>query len=79
MNDKRLKRLIDLLDAAAGVTVNPNSPHDLASAIEQLSLLSVDERWGMGKRAREYVETHHDLRKLAKRFEQVLSTAVEKQ
>lgn len=68
-----------VLDAAAGVTVNPNSPHDLASAIEQLSLLSVDERWGMGKRAREYVETHHDLRKLAKRFEQVLSTAVEKQ
>jgi glycosyltransferase involved in cell wall biosynthesis len=34
-----------------------------------------EERAEMGERGREYVEEHHDIRKLAERLEQVLGEA----
>lgn len=59
-------------EAAAGLTVNPNSAEELAAAVEHILALPPEELWEMGKRGRAYVEEQHDLQKLALRFEQVL-------
>ena len=59
----------------AGRTAPPDDPQALAEAIRDLAQTPAEERWGMGLRARAYVEQEHDLRKLAVRFEEVLRHA----
>lgn len=59
-------------EAHCGLTVPPRNPEALAEAIVQLYHMSPEEREAMGCRGWEYVEEHHDIRKLAERLEQVL-------
>jgi hypothetical protein len=48
----------------------------MAQAIKTLLALPPEERWNMGLRGRRYVEAHHDMARLAERFEACLRSAV---
>jgi len=63
-------------EACCGLTIPPGDPEALAEAVIQLYQMSPEERAEMGKRGREYVEKHHDIRKLAVRLEEVLQSLV---
>jgi glycosyltransferase involved in cell wall biosynthesis len=63
-------------EAQCGLTVPPQDPEALAEAIVKLYQMSPEERAKMGKRGREYVEKHHDIRKLAAHLEEVLHSLV---
>ena len=65
-----------VLEADAGVTVPPNDPEAMASAVERVAALSPAEREALGARARSYVEAHHDIARLAERFATVLRSLV---
>ena len=63
-------------EARCGFTIPPRNSEALAEATIQLYRMSPEERAEMGKRGREYVEKHHDIRKLAVRLEEVLQSLV---
>ena len=63
-------------EAGCGLTVPPRDPKALAEAIIQLYQMPEEEREAMGRRGREYVAQHHDIRKLAERLEDVLAGVV---
>ena len=63
-------------EAGCGLTVPPRDPKALAEAIIQLYQMPEEEREAMGRRGWEYVERHHDIRKLGERLEGVLEEAV---
>lgn len=66
-----------IADASAGVTVGPEDTCAIARAITELADMTMDDRWKMGLRARQYVERHYDFATLAIRFEKVLQSALE--
>lgn len=53
--------------AGAGVTIPPEDPEALASAVLQLAALDASERTAMGERGRAYVLEQHNLATLANR------------
>lgn len=59
-------------EACCGLTIPPRDPEALAEAVIKLYQMPKEEREAMGRRGREYVEKHHDIRKLAARLEEVL-------
>ena len=59
-------------EARCGLTIPPRDPQALAEAVVRLYQMPQEEREAMGKRGREYVEKHHDIRKLAERLEEVV-------
>jgi glycosyltransferase involved in cell wall biosynthesis len=59
----------------AGLSIPPADPAALARAIRAIVELPEEERREMGRRARSYVERHHDLGELARRLEGVLVRA----
>lgn len=63
--------------AGCGLSVNSNDPQALATALQQLALMTPEERWQLGLRGRRYVEQHHNFDDLSRHFEQVLQQAVE--
>lgn len=63
-------------DAAAGFTVSPSKPEELADAIMALSTLDCDEIARIGLAGREYVESHHEYRSLARNLANVLDDVV---
>jgi glycosyltransferase involved in cell wall biosynthesis len=63
-------------EAHCGLTVPPENPQALAEAVIKLYQMSPEERAEMGKRGREFVEKHHDIRKLAAHLERVLQSLV---
>jgi glycosyltransferase involved in cell wall biosynthesis len=65
-----------IAEVAAGITVAPEDSRAIAAAVEMLAALSIDERWNMGLRARQYIEEHHNFTRLANRLEQVLQSAL---
>ncbi len=65
-------------EAGAGITVPANDPDALAAAVERLSAAPPAERAAMGTRGRAFVEGHHDIERLAARFEDVLRAAAER-
>lgn len=62
--------------AGAGLTTPPEDPAAVAAAIKALCEMSLEERREMGLRGRRYVEAHHDMVQLARRFEACLLAAV---
>jgi glycosyltransferase involved in cell wall biosynthesis len=62
--------------ADAGLSVPAADPAAVAKAIKSLVALSPEVRWEMGLRGRRYVEQHHDMARLAERFEACLRSAV---
>jgi len=62
-------------EAGAGLSANPTDDASLADAILALARRSPAERWAMGQRGRAYVETHHDIEGLARRFGDALTGA----
>jgi glycosyltransferase involved in cell wall biosynthesis len=65
-----------IAEASAGITVAPEDPRAIARAVQTVALMSTDERWAMGLRARRYVEEHHDFTVLARRLELVLQSVL---
>jgi glycosyltransferase involved in cell wall biosynthesis len=65
-----------IAEASAGITVAPEAPRAIARAVQTLAVMSTDERWAMGLRARRYIEEHHDFIVLARRLELVLQSAL---
>jgi glycosyltransferase involved in cell wall biosynthesis len=63
-------------EAGCGFTIPPQNPQALAEAVIKLYQMSPEERAEMGKRGREYVEKHHDIRKLAAQLESVLQSVL---
>lgn len=63
-------------EAGAGLTVPAEDAKAMAEAIKELVAQSPEERWEAGLRGRGYVEAHHDLARLAERFEACLLGAV---
>jgi glycosyltransferase involved in cell wall biosynthesis len=55
-------------DAGCGLSILPENVSALCEGIRALARLSPEERRSMGAQGRHYVETHHELRTLAKRF-----------
>ncbi len=64
-------------DTCCGLTVPPRDPQALAEAVIRLYQMPPEEREAMGRRGREYVEQHHDIRVLAERLERILREVVE--
>ncbi|MGC9075047.1 MAG: glycosyltransferase family 4 protein, partial [Candidatus Bipolaricaulaceae bacterium] len=64
-------------EARCGFTVPPRDPQALADAVIKLYQMPKEEREAMGRRGREYVEKHHDIRKLAEKLEKVLVETVQ--
>ncbi|HEY2469476.1 MAG TPA: glycosyltransferase family 4 protein [Terracidiphilus sp.] len=62
-------------ESNCGIVVPPENPVALADAIEKLVGMSLEERWKMGLRGREYAERHHDFLWLAEKLEDVLRRA----
>ncbi len=63
-------------EAHCGLTVPPRDPEALAEAVIKLYQMPPEERAAMGRRGREYVEEHHDIRKLADRLDKVLGEVI---
>ena len=63
-------------EAGAGLSVPAEDAAAMAHAIKTLLALLPQERWEMGLRGRRYVEAHHDMARLAERFEACLRSAV---
>jgi glycosyltransferase involved in cell wall biosynthesis len=61
-----------IAEAGAGITVPANDPGALATALEQLAAATPAERAAMGARGRAFVAEHHDIERLAERFDEVL-------
>lgn len=60
-------------ESSCGVSVPPDDPQALASAIRDLASLQPAQRAVMGTRGRQYVLARHDYRKLAQAFIQAMS------
>jgi glycosyltransferase involved in cell wall biosynthesis len=60
-------------ESGCGISVPPEQPQSLATAIETIMSMSILSREEMGRKGREYVIEHHDYRILAQRFVQVMS------
>lgn len=59
-----------------GITVPPEDPGALVTAVKELVELPAAERWKMGCRGRQYVEEHHALSRLVQTLERTLQAAV---
>ncbi len=60
-------------EAGAGVTVEPDDAEALAGAIEQLADMPAVQREEMGRNGRTYVEAHHSVEVLGRRFEAAIA------
>jgi hypothetical protein len=63
-------------ESGAGLSVPAEDAAAVAEAIKSLIALSPEERWEMGLRGRRYVKAHHDITRLAERFEACLLSVV---
>jgi hypothetical protein len=57
-----------IADAGCGISVAPEEPRMLLSAVRQLRQLDLPTITSMGQRGRAYALAHHDYRVLAERF-----------
>jgi len=62
--------------AGAGLIVPPDDARAMADAVRSVMAMSPEERWEMGLRGRAYVERHHDVTDLARRYEELLGEAL---
>ncbi|MFC6041441.1 glycosyltransferase family 4 protein [Nocardioides hankookensis] len=57
-----------VIESGGGLSVPPEQPADLAAALVSLARADVAERDALGRRGRDYVAEHHDLRVIADRM-----------
>jgi glycosyltransferase involved in cell wall biosynthesis len=55
-------------ESECGISISPECPDEIVSAVLQLIRLPESEREQMGRRGRDYIQAHHDYRILAKQF-----------
>jgi glycosyltransferase involved in cell wall biosynthesis len=65
-----------ILLSGGGITVSPGSGRAMAEGVERMLAAGHTGRLDMGRKARAFVETHFDLRKLAGGFESALVNAL---
>tara|TARA_B100000886_G_C20423710_1_gene492864 strand:+ start:943 stop:2148 length:1206 start_codon:yes stop_codon:yes gene_type:complete len=58
-----------VLEAKAGISVQPENPKDIANAILKLYKMPVSKRNKLGQNGRSYVEKYHSYEQLAKQYE----------
>ena len=58
-----------VLEAKAGISVQPENPKDIANAILKLYKMPVSKRNEFGQNGRAYVEKYHSYEQLAKQYE----------
>lgn len=58
-----------VLEAKAGISVQPENPKDIADAILKLYKMPVSKRNELGQNGRAYVEKYHSYEQLAKQYE----------
>lgn len=58
----------DVRDAGCGITIEPENPKAIVSAVNELKAMPTDERIAMGNRGKDFVMTHNDYRVLAENF-----------
>jgi glycosyltransferase involved in cell wall biosynthesis len=63
-------------ESGAGLTAPPEDPVALAEVILQLEGLPAEQRIRMGQNGRRWVLAHHDLAKIARRWEEFLVAIV---
>ena len=59
--------------AECGIAVEAENPHEIASAIEKLLILPIEQRLQMGKNGQKYVIKNHDYKILAEQFVQIIN------
>ena len=59
-------------ESGCGLTVPPQDPQALASGLQRLAALPVEERRAMGERGRRFVLANHTYPVLAQRFLEAL-------
>ena len=59
--------------ADTGIVVEPNNQQSLQQAIKDMASLGVDKRAALGRKARERVRTHYDLKKVSEFYERLYS------
>lgn len=62
----------------AGITTRPQDPWELAAAVRRLVSMSAEERIEMGARGQGFIRSEHDIGLLAERFEEALSSAIDR-
>lgn len=60
-------------EAKAGLSVDPESPQQIAEAILQLYEMTEEERKQLGENGRRYVEEYHSYEKLAEEYERLFN------
>jgi glycosyltransferase involved in cell wall biosynthesis len=65
-----------IIEANAGITVEPGRADELADAIEKVTKMSEDERNTLGRHGQEYIKKYHDYDVLAKKFNALLDNVV---
>ena len=65
-----------VIEAEAGICVQPENPAELADSIMKMARMSEAELRAMGLRGRRYVEREHDMKLLAKRLADVMERCV---
>ena len=61
-------------ESGGGISVPPEDPQSLATAMETLMTMSVSDRQKTGEKGQKYVMEHHDYRILAENFLQIMKT-----
>jgi len=59
-------------EANAGISIPPDDPRSLASAVVELARMEPSARRRLGENGRRYVAAHHDILRLAARMSEVL-------
>jgi glycosyltransferase involved in cell wall biosynthesis len=62
--------------SGGGISVSPENPEALASAVRELLALPPEAQAAMGRRGRVWVQHHHDMSGLARQFGEVLRATV---
>jgi glycosyltransferase involved in cell wall biosynthesis len=66
------------VEAGAAIAVNGDSPEELAGAILKMRQMPVAQRWEMGQRGRQHVETHYSFELLSTKLERTLTESITK-
>jgi glycosyltransferase involved in cell wall biosynthesis len=64
-------------ESKCGLSVPPEDPQSLATAIETLMSMSISERVEMGRKGQKYIIEHNDYKILAEKFIQVMLESLE--
>lgn len=66
-----------VLESGAGLVAPPGNPSAMAEALKKMVSMPHEQRTEIGKKGREFVSCHHDIKSLAKQLERICFEAVQ--